>query len=146
MERARVLGLDIGDRWIGAALSDPQGILASPLIIIDRHDVLSDIEAILGLIELGLIESNEVGRIIIGLPISMDGSLGEQAQKVTALADQLKGRTQIPIEFRDERLSTVSARRLMQGRGKGRKTGRDDAIAAAVVLQAYLDEDYSPGG
>jgi putative Holliday junction resolvase len=141
MERARVLGLDIGDRWIGAALSDPQGILASPLIIIDRHDVLSDIEAILG-----LIESNEVGRIIIGLPISMDGSLGEQAQKVTALADQLKGRTQIPIEFRDERLSTVSARRLMQGRGKGRKTGRDDAIAAAVVLQAYLDEDYSPGG
>jgi putative Holliday junction resolvase len=141
MERARVLGVDIGDRWIGVALSDPQGILASPLTIIDRHDVLSDIEAILG-----LIESNEVGRIIIGLPISMDGSLGEQAQKVTALADQLKGRTQIPIEFRDERLSTVSARRLMQGRGKGRKTGRDDAIAAAVVLQAYLDEDYSPGG
>ena len=72
----------------------------------------------------------------------MDGSIGPQAQKVKTFVEALLARTDVPVEFRDERLSTVSARRLMQatGRKKSREKKRDDAIAAAIILQGYLDE------
>ena len=134
MEITRSLGLDIGDKRIGVALSDPQGILASPLTIIDRRDDLTDVEAIIT-----IITQNQVGRIIVGLPLSMNGSIGEQAEKVKAFTQQLRNHTKVPIEFRDERLSTVSAKRLMQTVRKTKKT-RDDAVAAALILQSYLDE------
>jgi len=83
-----------------------------------------------------------VEKVIIGLPLSMDGSLGIQAQKVEGFTRKLSSRTIIPIELRDERLTTVSARRLKQEspNRKSRKKVRDDAMAAAVILQGYLDE------
>ena len=130
----RTLGLDIGDKRIGVALSDPQGILASPLTIIDCKDEPADIEAIVT-----IIDQNKVGRIIVGLPLSMDGSIGSQAEKVKAFTRELSNHTEVPIEFRDERLSTVAARRLMQTVRKTVKS-RDDAVAAALILQSYLDE------
>ena len=133
----RSLGLDIGDKRIGVALSDPQGILASPLTIIDRTDDQSDIAAIIA-----IINQNQVGRIIVGLPLSMDGSISEQAEKVKAFTQKLSNHTQVPIEFRDERLSTVSAKRLMQTVRKTRQT-RHDAVAAALILQGYLEEAHS---
>ena len=136
MDITRSLGLDIGDRWIGVALSDPQGILASPLTIIDRGDERAGIEAIIG-----IIDKNQVGQIIAGLPLSMNGSIGKQAEKVKAFVEELGNHTEVPVEFRDERLSTVSAKRLMLMIGKSGKT-RDDAVAAALILQAYLDEAY----
>ncbi len=73
----------------------------------------------------------------------MDGSIGKQAEKVKAFVQSLSGQTQVPIEFRDERLTTVSARRLMQAARtkKTKKKARDDAIAAALILQGYLDEE-----
>ena len=133
----RSMGLDIGDRRIGVALSDPVGILASPLAIIECRDEQTGIEAIVS-----LIGQHQVGRIIAGLPLSMDGSVGQQAEKVKAFVWELCRHTEIPVEFRDERLSTVSARRLMQTAGK---TGmsRHDAVAAALILQGYLDEEHS---
>jgi len=134
----RSLGLDIGDKRIGVALSDPQGILASPLTIINRSDDQVDIEAIIA-----IVGQNQVGQIIVGLPISMDGSIGRQAEKVKALTHELCNHTEVPVEFRDERLSTVSAKRLMQTVKKTRKTGHDDAVAAALILQSYLDEAHS---
>ena len=134
MDKTRSLGLDIGDKWIGVALSDPQGILASPLTIINRSDDRAGIEAIVG-----IVIQNQVGQIIVGLPLSMDGSVGEQAEKVKAFTRELCNHTEVPVEFRDERLSTVSAKRLMQTVGKTRKT-RHDAVAAALILQGYLDE------
>ena len=72
----------------------------------------------------------------------MDGSLGKQAEKVKAFVQKLCSHTKVPVEFRDERLSTVSARRLMRAASvkKPRKKARDDAIAAAIILQGYLDE------
>ena len=72
----------------------------------------------------------------------MDGSIGQQAEKVQAFTQKLCQHTEVPVEFRDERLSTVSARRLMQAVGskKTKKKVRDDAIAAAIILQGYLDE------
>jgi putative Holliday junction resolvase len=128
------LGLDIGDKRIGVAISDPQGILASPLTIINRRSDQEDIEAIIN-----IASQNQVGQIIVGLPLSLDGRVGRQAEKVKAFIQKLCDHTKIPVAFRDERLSTVSAKRLMQAVGKGRRT-RDDAVAAALILQGYLDE------
>ena len=73
----------------------------------------------------------------------MDGTIGEQAEKVRAFTDRLSSQTEVPVEFRDERLTTVSARRLMRAasvRRNSRKKMRDDAIAAALILQGYLEE------
>ena len=117
------------------ALSDPGGILASPLKIIDRSDEEADIAAITG-----MVEQYQVGQIIVGLPRSMDGSLGRQAEKVIAFTRELGNRTDVPVDFRDERLSTVAAQRLVREAGRKRRKGRDDAIAAALILQGYLDE------
>jgi len=130
----RSLGLDIGDRWIGVAMSDPQGILASPLTIIRRTDESSGINAILA-----IIDQNQVGMVVAGLPLSMNGSIGSQAEKVQGFVQELSAHTKVPIEYRDERLTTVEAQRLMKMTKKGRKD-RDDAVAAALILQEYLDE------
>jgi len=82
-----------------------------------------------------------VKQIIVGLPRSMDGRVGQQAQKVEAFVEKVREHTEVPIEFRDERLSTVAARRLMQATsGKKPKKKASDAIAAALILQSYLDE------
>jgi len=137
----RSLGLDVGDRRIGVALSDPEGILASPLTTINYVEERVAIEAIIS-----IIGQNQVGQIIVGLPRSMDGSLGRQAEKVSDFTQRLCAHTDVPVEFRDERLTTVSAKRLMQAArtGKNRKAKKksgDDAIAAAIILQSYLDEN-----
>ncbi len=107
------------------------------MTIIDRTDTPQDIQAVLT-----VVTENEVGVIIAGLPISMDGSIGPQAEKVKTFIKELSVNTDVPVEFRDERLSTVSAQRMMQitGRKKRREKKRDDAIAAAIILQGYLDE------
>jgi putative Holliday junction resolvase len=134
----RSLGLDIGDKRIGVALSDPDGILASPLTVINRRDESRDIEAISD-----IISQQGVGRIIVGLPYSLDGSLGGQAEKVKAFTRKLASRTQVPLEYRDERLTTVMAGRLKRAAGsKKRKKAGDDAQAAAIILQGYLDEGH----
>ncbi|MFC1943728.1 Holliday junction resolvase RuvX [Chloroflexota bacterium] len=136
----RSLGLDIGDKRIGVALSDPGGILASPFIIIDRVDEKQALEAIID-----IINQHQVGQIVAGLPRSMDGSTGKQAEKVMAFVQELSSHIEVPVEFRDERLTTVSAKRLMQAARtkKTKRKIRDDAIAAALILQSYLDETHS---
>tara|TARA_Y100000031_G_scaffold149401_1_gene187178 strand:+ start:614 stop:1036 length:423 start_codon:yes stop_codon:yes gene_type:complete len=135
----RSLGLDIGDKRIGVALSDSEGILASPLTIINCRDEAANIEAITD-----IINQHQAEQIIVGLPRSMDGSLGQQAEKVTVFTQKLCNHTDVPVEFRDERLTTVSAKRLMQATKskKSRRKARDDAIAAALILQGYLDETH----
>ena len=135
MSKTRILGLDVGDSRIGVALSDPLGILASPLTIINRTDERADIEAIVD-----IIRQNQVERVITGLPLSMDNSVGEQAEKVKTFMAALCLHTEVPVEFRDERLSTVSAKRLVQGVRKNYRKTRYDAMAAAIILQGYLDE------
>lgn len=137
----RILGLDIGDRRIGVALSDPEGILATPLTIVERSDDDKDVKSIA---DITLRE--QAGKIIAGLPRSMSGEVGAQAEKVKSFADKLSRTINVPLEYRDERLSTVSAGRLMrEARTKKpskdkKKAVHDDAIAAAIILQGYLDE------
>lgn len=134
---ARILGLDVGDKRIGLALSDPGGILASPLTIIERTVESEDIEVILK-----IISKQEVERIIIGLPKLMSGAIGQQAEKVHTFTETLRSNTSIPIELRDERLTTVTAVRLKEETSKRKKNRRIryDAMAAAVILQEYLNE------
>jgi len=130
------LGLDIGDKRIGVALSDPQGILASPLIIINRRDDKADVEAIRN-----VVYQHQVEQIIVGLPRSMNGSIGEQAKKVQVFTQKLCEHIEVPVEFRDERLTTVLAKRLIRDTKKtAGKARHDDAVAAALILQDYLDE------
>ena len=119
------------------ALSDPERILASPFTIIHCRDETVDIDAIIN-----IVRQNQVKQIIVGLPRSMNGSLGKQAEKVKAFTQKLRKHTEVPVEFRDERLSTVLAKRLMQATTskKNRQKAKDDAIAAAIILQGYLDE------
>jgi len=133
----RYLGLDIGDRRIGVAMSDPSGILASPLAIIEREEDSSAIDAVVR-----IAKENGAGRVIVGLPRSLDGSLGTQAQKVMDFTDTLRAALPVPVEFRDERLTTVSARRGMKEAmsKKARREMKDDAIAAAILLQSFLEE------
>ena len=98
---------------------------------------MADLEAITG-----IISQYEVGQIVVGLPYAMDGNLGKQAEKVKVFTQKLSNYTKVPVTFRDERLTTVLAKRLMQAANtKKTKIGaRDDAIAAALILQGYLDE------
>jgi len=132
----RVLGLDIGDKRIGVAMSDPVGILASPLTQINRTGTEVAIEAILG-----IVRQYEVERILAGLPYSIDGSMGPQAQKVGSFLKKLSERLDIPIETWDESYTTVAAESKMVEAGirKDRRKKQIDAAAAAIILQEYLD-------
>ncbi|MGD0795568.1 MAG: Holliday junction resolvase RuvX, partial [Dehalococcoidales bacterium] len=123
---ARIMGLDIGDSRIGVALSDPLGILASPLTIISRAD---EPAAIAKLVD--IIREKEVVKVIAGLPLNMDGSRGNQAEKTDTFVTALGRYIQVPIEYRDERLSTINARELIQGVRKTYRGTRYDAAAAA---------------
>jgi len=137
----RCLGLDVGDRWIGVALSDPGGILASPLTIIERTE---DSQALAAIAD--IINKEQVGKIVVGLPLSLDGNLSGQAEKVKEFTQKLAEHIKIPMEYRDERLTTVMAQRLKRASGgkKGRGKTRYDAEAAAIILQGYLDESHPP--
>ncbi|GAI22581.1 unnamed protein product, partial [marine sediment metagenome] len=107
------------------------------LTIINRRDESLDIEAIAD-----IVSQKQVEQIVVGLPRSMDGSLGKQAEKVREFTQKLCSHTEVPVEYRDERLTTVLAERLMRAAGtqKTRKKVRHDAQAAALILQGYLDE------
>ena len=91
-----------------------------------------------------IISQHQIKKVIVGLPRSMDGSLGKQAEKVKTFTRELCSHTEVPVEFRDERLTTVSAKRLMRAANtkRAKRKTRYDAIAAALILQGYLDEEH----
>ena len=129
-----ILGLDVGEKRIGVALAD--GLLAIPLTVIDRAGEEADMERVLA-----LAEEHEVKRIVVGLPRSLDGSIGRQAERVLAFSRVLSESTDVPVDTWDERLSTVAAERLLSDAGvkREKRRARRDAMAAAIILQAYLD-------
>jgi|YelNatPaOPRAMG01_1025707.scaffolds.fasta_scaffold25806_2 putative Holliday junction resolvase len=132
----RIMALDIGDKKIGVAMSDPEGVLATPLVTIIR---LNDSEAIDSICK--LVSKYKVGHVVVGLPYSLDGSVGTQAEKVCAFARKLSQSLQVDIRMQDERLSSAAADRLLSEAGakKGHKKSVRDAAAAAFILQGYLD-------
>jgi putative Holliday junction resolvase len=133
----RTLGLDVGERWIGVALSDPLGILASPLTRIERTDDEAAVKAIAD-----LVRKHEAKAVVAGLPYSLDGSVGQQAVRVQGFLRKLAQSLSVPIETSDERLSTVAATQGMIEAGVSRESrkGKIDAAAAALILQWYLDK------
>ncbi len=133
----RIMALDVGDRRIGVALSDPTGLLATPFGAVDRkHAEPSDIDEIDR-----IARENEVEAIIVGLPRSLSGQLGSQAKLVKTFVTELSARVDLPVTMVDERYTTVQAERMLResGRQPSRDRGLVDASAAAVMLQAYLD-------
>lgn len=135
----RVLGLDIGDRTIGVAVSDGLMLTAQGITTIKRTKPERDIEEVLK-----YVKEYEVSTIVSGLPKNMDGTIGFQAEKVQEFCELLKEHTEVPIKFWDERLTTVSAHKAMlecnMSRGKRKKLV--DKIAATYILQGYLDSIY----
>lgn len=132
----RILSLDIGDKRIGVAMSDPSGFLASPLVTIERTSDASAIQEIVS-----LINQHEVGEIVVGIPISMSGRRGLQVRLTLDFVELLAQQTNLPVKQVDERLSSVQAERIMKesGSSPSRDKARIDAVAAAVMLQSYLD-------
>jgi putative Holliday junction resolvase len=133
----RIVALDVGDRRIGVAVSDATGLLARPLGIISRKTDNVDLDAVVK-----IVSEQGVGLVIVGLPLSLDGGAGPQAEKVLDFAGKLKPLLAVPLEMRDERFSTADARefRLSSGASKKKRRAHDDDAAAAVILQSYLDE------
>lgn len=150
---ARLLALDVGTVRIGVAVSDATGFLASPYTTLqvtrDEEKLWTEID--------NLIEEVEAEALVVGLPISLDGQVHSQGERVQAFAERLRPHLSIPLVFWDERLSTVEAQRLLAQQGQrgssrrqknsgrqrsqsGRQKGQGiDALAAAVFLQDYLD-------
>lgn len=132
----RIMGLDVGDKTIGVAVSDLMGLTAQGVKTIKRVGKKKDIEALKE-----IIKERQVNKIVSGLPKNMNGTLGPQGEKVIKFCELLEEETGIKIEYWDERLSTVAAERtLIQGnvRRENRK-GVIDMVAAAIILQGYLD-------
>lgn len=137
------MGLDIGDKRIGIAISDAMNITAQSKEVLERTNHKEDLAVIKG-----LIKKYEVGEVIVGLPRNMDGSLGPQADKVKQYYNFLKNNLDIPIKFWDERLSTQEAEKFLikADLTRNKRKGIIDRVAAAIILQSYLKYQDNSGG
>ena len=133
----RVLALDLGSKRVGVAVSDRSGTIASPLTVLQRSGRVSlDHERIKA-----LVEEEEAVLVVVGLPLSMDGSVGNAAQAALRETQALATVVGVPVETFDERLTTVTAERmLMEFRMRAEDRRKIiDKVAAAVILQSWLD-------
>ncbi len=132
----RILGLDVGDRTIGIAVSDPLGFTAQGITTINRKNNEYDIDELIKICKEYSIES-----IVCGLPKNMNGTLGEQGQKVLDFCSLIEENITIPIKMWDERLTTAAANRAMLEANLSRAKRKKivDKIAATYILQGYLD-------
>ena len=133
---SRILGLDYGERRIGLALSDPLGIIAKPLAVIDRQKTADHISKISE-----IISERKITSIVVGLPLTLKGKYSKQTEIVLDFIKQLKADLKIPILTVDERLSSIAAEKSLQEQSvkTGYEKGRVDETAAAIFLQEYLD-------
>ncbi len=141
----RVLGLDLGSKRIGLAISDSEAALAFPAGIHECGGAEQDLAALCA-----LIEEREIERAVVGLPRHMDGRRGPEAKAAEAFAQALHERSGIPVELLDERWTSAEAERILHSQAAGRRTsgrrkreerakGRVDELAASIILQTYLD-------
>lgn len=135
--RTALLGLDLGEKTIGVAVSDASWMIASPLELIRKAKFTQDAEQLFR-----LMESRKAGGLVIGLPVNMDGSEGPRAQSARAFARNLLRLRELPIAFWDERWSTAAVQRMMiqeQDINRARRAELVDKTAAAYILQGALD-------
>ena len=131
-----LIGLDLGEKTIGVAVSDRRRSVATPLETLRRTKFTADAERLLG-----IAQKREVAGVVLGLPLNMDGSEGPRAQSTRAFARNFARLTELPIAFWDERLSTVAAERALLEADTSRARRREliDHVAAAYILQGALD-------
>ena len=132
----RAMGLDVGTRRIGVAISDPSYTIASPYKILHRTHLSADIDTLIAWSKL-----ENVDRLIVGWPLESSGRVGLMAKKVKALIDLLSEHTTLPVFYWDERMTTVSAERALVSAGTRRKQRKQviDKVAASLILQGWLD-------
>lgn len=132
----RTLALDYGERRIGVAISDPTGAIAQPLETIQTRPGGND--ALERIAE--LVKTHEVGQIVVGLPLHMDGRSGPEAEKARAFGERVRARANVPVDYLDERWTSLEAERVLDEGGVRRKNrrGRVDPIAAALLLRTWL--------
>ena len=135
----RYMGLDVGDKTIGVAMSDEIGLTANPVTVISRTGSLKR--------EIGeirrMVEENGIGRIVVGMPFMLDGSVGIQAEKVQAFVEHLRRRITVPVVTWDERLTTAEVERILIASDQSREKRKKviDKMAAAVILRSYMDRE-----
>ena len=131
-----LVGLDFGERRIGVAVSDRRGLGAQPLRVIERRSLVEDVTRVKE-----VVEARKAERIVVGLPLNMNGSIGPAARRARRFASRLARELGIEVIMQDERLSTVEAERALLAEDRSRAQRRElrDAVAAAVILQGYLD-------
>ncbi|MEA3356745.1 MAG: Holliday junction resolvase RuvX [Candidatus Bipolaricaulota bacterium] len=134
----RTLGIDYGRKRLGLALSDENGILASPLSVYQRRGLEQDLSSLDR-----LVKENGAGNIIIGLPLNMDGSKGKMAMEVLSFSDRLSKRLELPVSTFDERYTSLEAERVLQEASLSRKKRKiaRDSLAAVLILQGWLDKN-----
>lgn len=139
----RALGLDIGSARIGVAVSDPRGTVASPVKVLDARDFGRALDALRD-----LAEDYEAEILVVGLPLTLAGDEGTQVARTRAAAGRIGEALGLPIAFYDERLSSAEARRGMRSAGLSdrEQRGSVDKIAAAILLQGWLDARRSGSG
>ncbi len=133
----RLLGLDVGSRTIGVAVSDPGRTIASPATVVRRTKFTADADVLVD-----LVRSHQAGGVIIGLPVNMDGSEGPRCQSTRQFAANLLGRIELAVAFWDERLSTMAVERFLideADMSRRRRKQVVDKMAAAYILQGALD-------
>ena len=138
------LGLDFGTRRIGLAVSDPDGTFAFPAGTIERRSLAKDLAALAD-----VIRKRGVRRIVLGLPLHMDGRAGDMAEAVRTFALELEQATGLRVELMDERWTTVEAERALRdaGRPRGRRRRGDvDTVAASILLRTWLERQRALGG
>lgn len=136
----RIVALDVGERRIGVAACDPMGIVVRVVGVVQaepRQQALAEIARI--------VRDEEAVLLLVGLPLTLRGEHGPQAQRVAAFVEALQHVVKLPIEFRDERFTSVEAERIIEERGgrrrkKDRRRGEVDEVAATLILQDYLFE------
>ena len=135
----RYLAIDFGTKRTGLAVCDREETVASPLRVLQGR---KDLAARIGQI----VASEDIGAVVLGLPLNMDGSEGPQAQQVLAFAKELAAHVRVPIRFQDERLSSFAAEQKLRETSfsRGKRRQRVDAVAAAEILQTFL-EGQRPG-
>lgn len=132
----RVLGLDIGERRIGVAVADTSTGVSSPLRVMDAHEVADNARA-----WRMVLEDYEPEVLVCGLPQTMKGASGKQAQRVREVAERVAQASGLPLEFVDERLSSAEAKRLLREQGLSERDmrGKVDSIAASLFLETWMD-------
>ncbi|WP_066505056.1 Holliday junction resolvase RuvX [Abyssisolibacter fermentans] len=134
----RIMGLDVGDKTIGVAVSDLLGITAQGVTTVRRKSYKYDIDQLLD-----IIKEYNVNRIVVGLPKNMNNTIGPQGEKVMKFVEKFKGKCSLEMDYQDERLTTVAAHRAMisadMSRAKRKKVV--DKVAATYILQTYLDKN-----